>query len=119
MAIQDSEAPIPWSSEEDLATKLMKLTRKEGHRSKLPRNNTKHHVPPPSRVRQEIVDHFALYPEPISTNQLLNHVDAQPPNLRRVCRDMVKEGLMRSERTVDGCIYTFVGDISKDDFELS
>lgn len=90
---------------------MLALAIEEGHKSKSPLVNAKHHIPAPSRVRQEIVDHFAENPDPISTGQLLNHVNANPPNLRRVCRDMIKEGLMRSERTASGCIYTFVGDI--------
>lgn len=88
---------------------MMKLAKREGHKKKLPRNNTGHYVPPPSRVRQEIIDYFEENPNPSSTNELLEHVDAKAPNLRRVCRDMISEGLLRSERTADGCIYTFVG----------
>lgn len=103
-------------TEAELGAQMLALAKNEGQKGKAPRNNTGHHVPPPSRVRKEIVDHFSQNPDPITTNQLLQHVDAQPPNLRRVCRDMIKEGLMRSKRTADGCIYTFVGDISKDDF---
>lgn len=116
MIPSNSECKIPWTGEADYGVKLLKLAKKEGQKGRLPRNNPGHHVPPPSRVRQEIMDHFKKCSDPISTNELLNHVNAQPPNLRRVCRDMIKEGLMRSERTAEGCIYTFVGDTSKKDF---
>lgn len=106
--------PLTPSNQDELREMMLKLARQEGHKPKLPKNNPKHHVPAPSRVKQEILNHFANNPEPISTNELLNHVDAKPPNLRRVCRDMIDDGLMRSERTNKGCIYTFVGDVSKD-----
>ena len=92
------------------AIAMKKLAKLEKRKGKTPRTNTGHFVPLPSRVRKEIMDYFSTFPEPATTNQLLNHVDAKAPNLRRVCRDMVKEGLMRSERTMEGCIYTFVGD---------
>lgn len=98
-----------------LGQKMLELAKKEGHKKRFPRNNTGHFVPPPSRVRQEIMDYFSANPDPASTNELLKHIDSKAPNLRRVCRDMIKDGLMRSERGSDGCIYTFVGDINFDE----
>lgn len=99
---------------QDLLKSLMlRQAKKDGHKPKLPRNNPVYHTPPPSRIRSNLVDHFEKDPAPVSTNELLELIDAQAPNLRRICRDMVKEGLLTSVRTEDGCIYSFVGSAPK------
>ena len=99
-----------------LAQQMLELAIKEGHTKKLPVTSNKHYVPPPSKIKKDIMAVFKKQTGPISTNQLLNQVNAQAPNLRRVCRDLAKEGLIRTERTPDGCLYTFVGDVDLTNF---
>lgn len=95
---------------QDLLKSLMlRQAKLDGQKAKLPRTNFVYHTPPPSHIRNTLVEHFEKDPTPISTNELLEFVDAQAPNLRRVCRDMIKDGLLTSARTEDGCIYSFVG----------
>ena len=97
-------------TEEETGVLMKQLAWDEGHRPRTPRSDMKHHVPPPSRIKEDIIAFFKKHTGPISTQKLQQEIDGvQVPNLRRVCRDLDKEGFIRTERTNTGCLYTFAG----------
>jgi hypothetical protein len=91
---------------------MKKLAEAEGHKARLPPSEMKYHVPPPSRIKKDVMAYLQNSSGPVTTKDLLTNIsDAQAPNLRRVCRDLEKVGFIRTERTKEGCLYTFVGDL--------
>ena len=95
-----------------LGNMMKKLAEAEGHKPRLPASGMKYHVPPPSRIKKDVMAYLKNSPGPVTTKDLLTNVsDAQAPNLRRVCRDLDKIGFIRTERTKEGCLYTFLGDM--------